>query len=340
MNVAERMYAIVVIFSGLVMFSSFVSSMTSAMNLLNKLTFEQRQKGAALRQYIADNRVSLELLFCIQNYQRSAKALERRRLHESDVAAFKNLPEDLLQRLHDEVYTPVISMHPLFGHLSQTEEPVLSNICHLAMSEKSLVYGEELFRSGVRGAKMYFTVSGTFAYLGNDDELIPKLVSSGRWMCEPVLWCNWEHRGRLTLATVRHLMLLQESKGCLRGELMALDASEFHIIISRTWMLSSLQAYARVFTTMAVQDCGGAASVDDLWGSFQQVSTCLHRAFGFGAEAEAASKFKMLWDIGENTWKHCYTTWKQAAREERERRKRPPWAKWSIPHFYTRTGGR
>lgn len=23
---------------------------------------------------------------------------------------------------------------------------------------------------------MYFTVSGTFAYLGNDDELIPKLV--------------------------------------------------------------------------------------------------------------------------------------------------------------------
>lgn len=142
MNVAERMYAIVVIFSGLVMFSSFVSSMTSAMNLLNKLTFEQRQKGAALRQYIADNRVSLELLFCIQNYQRSAKALDRRRLHESDVAAFKNLPEDLLQRLHDEVYTPVISMHPLFGHLSQTEEMVLSNICHLAMSERSLVYGE------------------------------------------------------------------------------------------------------------------------------------------------------------------------------------------------------
>ncbi|OLP73653.1 hypothetical protein AK812_SmicGene47036 [Symbiodinium microadriaticum] len=51
-------------------FSALQGSMTSAMNLLNKLTFEQRQKGAALRQYIADNRVSLELLFCIQNYQR------------------------------------------------------------------------------------------------------------------------------------------------------------------------------------------------------------------------------------------------------------------------------
>lgn len=93
-NSAERMYAIVVIFSGLVMFSSFVSSMTSAMNLINKLNFEQRQKSTALRQYITENRVSLELLFCIQNYQRYTRALERKKLHESDVAAFKNLPED------------------------------------------------------------------------------------------------------------------------------------------------------------------------------------------------------------------------------------------------------
>ncbi|CAK9028362.1 Potassium voltage-gated channel unc-103 (Ether-a-go-go-related gene potassium channel homolog) (ERG homolog) (Eag-related protein homolog) (Ether-a-go-go-related protein homolog) (Uncoordinated protein 103) [Durusdinium trenchii] len=57
-NPAERMYAIVVIFSGLVMFSSFVSSMTSAMDLINKLNFEQRQKSTALRQYIKENRVT------------------------------------------------------------------------------------------------------------------------------------------------------------------------------------------------------------------------------------------------------------------------------------------
>lgn len=63
--------------------------------------------------------VSLELLFCIQNYQRQldchgrsvaarcTRALDRKKLHEADVAAFKNLPEDLLQRLHVEVYSPV-----------------------------------------------------------------------------------------------------------------------------------------------------------------------------------------------------------------------------------------
>lgn len=45
-----------VIFSGLVMFSSFVSSMTSAMDLINKLNFEQRQKSTALRRYITENR--------------------------------------------------------------------------------------------------------------------------------------------------------------------------------------------------------------------------------------------------------------------------------------------
>jgi hypothetical protein len=32
--------------------------MTSAMNLINKLNFEQRQKSTALRQYITENRVT------------------------------------------------------------------------------------------------------------------------------------------------------------------------------------------------------------------------------------------------------------------------------------------
>ncbi|CAL1131827.1 unnamed protein product [Cladocopium goreaui] len=317
-NSAERMYAIVVIFSGLVMFSSFVSSMTSAMNLINKLNFEQRQKSTALRQYITENRVSLELLFCIQNYQRYTRALERKKLHESDVAAFKNLPEDLLQRLHSEVYGPVIATHPLFGHLQGNEDSTINGICHLAMSECSLVIGEELFRYGVTGAKMYFINSGKLAYFSGYSEKMPKLISAGRWMCEPVLWCKWEHRGRLTVATSQYLRMAMESPdqsmGSLRGEFMALDAAEFHAIILRSRSLSSMQSYARVFTAMAVQDCGGANEVDDLWGSYEQVSTCLRRAFGFGEEAEAASRFKML--------KHCFATWKQAAREEHERRKR------------------
>ena len=324
-NSAERMYAIVVIFSGLVMFSSFVSSMTSAMDLINKLNFEQRQKSTALRQYITENRVSLELLFCIQNYQRSMRALEPKKLHECDVVLFKNLPEDLLQRLHSEVYGPVIAMHPLFGHLQGKEDSMMLGICHLAMSERSLVIGEELFRYGTPGSKMYFIVSGTVAYFSGYSEKMPKLVPANQWMCEPVLWCKWEHRGRLTVATPQYLRMFasqaEKSMGPLRGELMVLDAAEFHAIISRSRVISSLQAYARVFTAMAVKDCGGAAEVDDLWGSYEQVSTCLRRAFGFGEEAEAASRFKMLWDVGENHWKHCFVAWKQAAWEEHERRK-------------------
>lgn len=114
-----------------------------------------------------------------------------------------------------------------------------------------------------------------------------------------------------------------------------------------------MQAYARVFAALAVADCGGAADVDDLpldralslwglrWGSYQQVSTCVRRAFGFGEEAEAASRFKMLCPGCTRkekpscrggtlaripgTWadsspqqqlrKHCFATWKQAAHE-------------------------
>lgn len=249
--------------------------------------------------------------------------MERKKLHEADVAAFKNLPEDLLQRLHTEVYGPVIAAHPLFGHLHGKEDTILMGICHLAMSECSLVIGEELFRYGVRGSKMYFIVSGTLAYFFGYSEKIPKLCSAGRWMCEPVLWCKWEHRGRLTVATTQNLrMLAEQNISSLRGEFMALNAAEFHQIISQSHLLSYMQAYARIFTAMAVKESGGAADVDDLWGSVQQVSICLHRAFGFGEEAEAVRRFKMLWDVGEDTWKHCFASWKQAAHEERERRKK------------------
>eukprot|EP00931_Biecheleriopsis_adriatica_P072966 TRINITY_DN47344_c0_g1_i1.p1 TRINITY_DN47344_c0_g1~~TRINITY_DN47344_c0_g1_i1.p1 ORF type:complete len:975 (-),score=184.23 TRINITY_DN47344_c0_g1_i1:59-2947(-) len=324
-NAIERAYTVITIFCGLVIFSSFVSNMTSAMNHLNKLTSEQRSRQTALRTYIADNRVSLALLSCILSYQKSTRAQDKKRLHETDVAIFKTLPEDLLQKLHEEVYAPVLAWHPLFQYLSETEESTISSICHLAMREKSVIIGEELFRCGVRGTKMYFVVSGTLAYFLGYDEQIPQLVKSESWLCEAALWSKWEHRGRMTIATAA--MVMADASGEKRsarqtGELMVLDAGEFHTIMSNTRVLREMQTYARVFTTMAAQDCGGAASVDDLWGSYSQLDTCLQRAFGLGEEAQAASKLMMLWDNGENTWRHCFSTWKLASIEDRERKRK------------------
>ena len=43
---------------------------------------------------------------------------------------------------------------------------------------------------------MYFIVSGKLAYFSGYSEKMPRLVSAGRWMCEPVLWClGWNKRG-------------------------------------------------------------------------------------------------------------------------------------------------
>ena len=47
-----------------------------------------------------------------------------------------------------------------------------------------------------RGAKMYFINSGKLAYFSGYSEKMPKLISAGRWMCEPVLW----HLGKVTPA--------------------------------------------------------------------------------------------------------------------------------------------
>eukprot|EP00930_Biecheleria_cincta_P046084 TRINITY_DN31782_c0_g1_i1.p1 TRINITY_DN31782_c0_g1~~TRINITY_DN31782_c0_g1_i1.p1 ORF type:complete len:933 (+),score=164.39 TRINITY_DN31782_c0_g1_i1:95-2893(+) len=324
-NRLERAVNVVIIFFGLCMFSSFVSNMTGAMNHLNKLTSEQRNRNSTLRQYVADNKVSLDLLSCIMSYQRSTKNAQRKRLHEKDVAVFKTLPEDLLQKLHEEVYGPVLQDHPLFSHLTNTEESIISSVCHLAMSETRLPVGEELFRCGARGSKMFFVISGSLAYFRGYDEIIPQEIYAGDWLCEVVLWAKWEHRGRVIVAAPPKNRDPRSRPAQVQiGELMALDAAEFHSILSQGRCLAQVQTYANVFAVMAVQDCRTAHCVDDLWGSRAQVTTCLKRAFGLGDEGKVASKLMMLWDDGTNTWTQCYRAWKQAAEEERAARTMKP----------------
>merc|ERR1719491_764494 len=51
-NTFERLYTIVTIFFGLLMFSSFVSNMTNSMTYLTKINYEKRSRINAARNYV------------------------------------------------------------------------------------------------------------------------------------------------------------------------------------------------------------------------------------------------------------------------------------------------
>merc|ERR1719487_2124622 len=99
-NAAERLFSIIIITCGLLMFSSFVSRVTQAMMTLWKLSAAERTQTHAVRRYLTENHVSLELSSRVISLTRLGKGSQsKRRIYEKEVVAFKSLPHDVLAKL-------------------------------------------------------------------------------------------------------------------------------------------------------------------------------------------------------------------------------------------------
>lgn len=230
----ERVYTICVLFLALVVFSSFVSSITNAMNHLrqiNEASFKQRSN---LRRYIHENRLSLELSNRIIAFAKHLHVKTKLRVHEYEVDAFKVLPDSLRLQLHWEVYVPILSPHPFFYHCVEHLEPFVLELCKNALYEKSLTTSQELFSQNTDAKGMYFELSGTLEYYLGRSDIRCAVVSQDEWCCEVAIWLNWLHQGQL--AALSH------------SELVVLDASIFRKLVSQTlpWF-QVCQTYAVTF---------------------------------------------------------------------------------------------
>uniref|UniRef100_A0A7S1Q4G5 Cyclic nucleotide-binding domain-containing protein n=1 Tax=Alexandrium catenella TaxID=2925 RepID=A0A7S1Q4G5_ALECA len=297
-NAAERLFTILTISLGLVVFSSFVSNMTHAMTSFQRLTSEQAKKNQNLRQFLSTHRVSMALVHRIIYFCKSSNSSGvKKRLHEVDVSCLKALPENLLMRLHQEVYADTLACHPLFQKLRDIEDVCFLNICNVAMSERSLTSSEELFRCGTPASTMYFVVAGSLNYFRGYDMTMASMVETDRWICECSLWAKWEHRGRLTSWSEV-------------SELMCLDAHEFHRVVAQTRSVLEVKRYAQLFCTRAVLDCGSADEITDLYGGRTTVDAIARRAFNHGDDAHLINKAVMLWS-GKDAVLNVFKGWKQ-----------------------------
>jgi len=317
-NSLERAYTVIIILAGLLMFSTLLSSITATMNRLRQITLEKRGQESLIRRYISENRVSLQLGNQIVTHFRKDTKRYRRRLHADEIPALSFVPEELLIKLSCEVFGPILAGHGLFLRIKRTDAEIWSIILNQAVSERALHSGEELFRVGNKGTKMFFITMGEMAYsyaYSTDDT--PWRVRDGEWMCEAVLWTRWEHRGRLTAA----------SSCC---DMLELNASEFQAIILASSLRYELARYARFYANRAVRECGFAEKVSDLWGSKKVVDDLAHRAFKGeeedGNPGKTMGKLLMLWDSDEMLLQHVFTGWKyvsgaQKAKSGRRKRK-------------------
>lgn len=186
-NPYERFYNCGVIVIALVTFSSFVSSITSAMTHLRAINARQTEQDTLIRRFFAENKVSHEVAARIWRFLKKSRQSLTNRLKERDVPALKSLPEKIRQELRAEVFMPMLSAHPLLKVLNVIDRETIREVCDVAVSEVALKSGEEVFPAGTRPSLMVFVISGQLEYIIEHEE-IP--IKGGEWVCESSLWAS------------------------------------------------------------------------------------------------------------------------------------------------------
>jgi hypothetical protein len=251
-NVYERIYALCVLFTALVYFSHFLSSISAAMALLRQANIHRSRQRENMRRYISENKLSVDLGNRLAAFSRSHRWFHaKKRVHEEDIDVLKFVPESMRVQLHGEVYLPILTPHPLFFHFATIcEDECVVELCHEAMSEVSLGTSQELFTIGVAAKRMYFMLTGLVTYFhGHSGEA--QQMRGGQRCCEAVLWVKWEHQGTLSAK--------------VHSEFVTLESQAFLQTIPRSLHMTKVcRTYAKMFKQSIDEEC---QLPSDLWPS-------------------------------------------------------------------------
>jgi len=269
-NTYERIFSICVIIVGLVAFSSFVSSITAAMSQLHKAREVRMKQTGDIRRFITENRLSLHLGSSIMAFLKAYNFEESIRLHECDLPVFMVLPETMKVRLRYEIYQPILAYHPLFVKMTKLSDRGMVNLCHAAMTERSLVLSQELFTAEAEAHATFFVVSGVLEYFNAWEDRPCKEIRHEEWICEAVLWVKWDHRGRLAALTP--------------SEIMVLNAGHFRRIVGRYPELHNISCRYAVEYVQMIQNSAEDEPIDT-WADKKIVAKLLSQAEDAGGDA-------------------------------------------------------
>lgn len=245
--VGERAYAVVCVMFALIILSFFVSSLTNMMMQLQALRNERVGMARAVREYLNDNAISKGLSIRVKKYIDWKQRMQRKLGGADKVLAM--LPVALQIDLQEEVRGPILSPHKFFASLKYRHTRTFRIIVHEALKSISPTPGEMVFSKQDEANKMYFVVSGLSRYMptrtipekptrdfheevrrtmispekankedkDDKEETVPDTmrdVSTGDYLCEPVLWTFWEHKGVFMGVSDSHYLVLGAKEFC------------------------------------------------------------------------------------------------------------------------------
>eukprot|EP00434_Breviolum_minutum_P000591 symbB.v1.2.000514.t2/scaffold31.1/size418471/10 len=268
-NLVERTFAILVLIFGLVLFSSFVSSITASMTQLRNMQEDKSKQFWLLRRYLLQKKVPQELNFKVLRYTEYATSRSGEAIPEHRITILNVLTKQLQSELRFVTHFGCVKQHGFLRLVCVMNESIL----HLMSSGKALVLKalasqDPLFEVVDPPFCMYFVeqgqiqytqgqsgalASGTFApnafesegFLPTDpDVLMPATpteagtaIGKGGNLCEIALWAHWKHVG--------------SARAVYESNIVQVIAKGFADCIRRDPAVDSMAAmYARMFVKM------------------------------------------------------------------------------------------
>lgn len=210
----ERCFAVLMIWFGLVVFSVFVSCITTNMTQLRQINSQRFKDEEGLKVYLVERKISVELGRCIMEFFASHRKGQRLQENELDFAVLQSMPERLKKQLSIEIFVPTLTGHPFFRFLKEVDPLHLTKICQSAMTELRLTAAQELFNPGDHSSGLFFITKGIMSY---SISIAKEHLQEGQWIAEASLWLsNWLHCGRLVAGERAPVEVVRLDPDCFR----------------------------------------------------------------------------------------------------------------------------
>lgn len=258
-NVWERYFAIMVLIAGLVLFSSFISSITGSMSQLRNMKADKSKQFWLLRRYLKQQKVPRDLCFRVLRYIEYAMNNVDDRVPEGRITILNSLTEQLRNELKFFTHFRDLISHPLFGHIRRLSEAILNRMSGRVLRETELAAGDKLFSLVDASTEMFFIQQGHIQYTLSRRSETPWKEDSHRktlqsfqsfqtiempdqtlvldkddYLCEVSLWSHWVHLGLAQAVTEATIISVQAHafgdlviKDADLGELVTLYAQRY-----------------------------------------------------------------------------------------------------------------
>lgn len=211
-NIPERIFSIFCLLFGLVVFSSFIASVTQARMQLNKMMAKFDRDLWLLRKYCKQHHVSIELTVRMRRYVDMVVVPKFQKMTVKDVVLLPMLSKHLQDELATEIASQSLHLHPFFKELVKNKA-VMTKVCTSAIANVDFARGDVVFNAGQVGHTMYVVAAGVLEYIPHMKHHPPhETLYPGSVVSEAVLWTHWTQQGQLQVSVECSCMLIDAKK--------------------------------------------------------------------------------------------------------------------------------